>query len=171
MVQVLPAFEDFVEASADRLLRTAFLITSDDREAEDLVQECLLQVARRWRRVSVMDQPVAYARQVLVRLAVRGSRQRERRRTELGNEMMETAAVSTPVELLGTREELRAALRQLTPRQRAVLVLRYFHDLSEAQIADALDCPIGTVKSTTSRSLVQLRELIEPAPLTTGSEK
>jgi RNA polymerase sigma-70 factor (sigma-E family) len=165
------SFDEFVAASAASLLRTAYLITADRGEAEDLVQECLLRVQRRWRRISAMDQPLAYARRVLVRLAVRDSQQRERRHAELGSNVVESASTSVALDFVGVRDEVRAALGQLTPRQRATLVLRYFHDLSEAQIAEALGCSTGTVKSTTSRSLSQLRELIQPEPLQTRSDK
>jgi RNA polymerase sigma-70 factor (sigma-E family) len=142
-------------------LRTAHLITADAGEAEDLVQECLWQVARRWRRIGAMDRPLAYARRMLVRLAIRGATKRELHRAELDVKTLEAAAPSSGVDDFGTREELRTALRQLAPRQRAVLVLRYFHDLSESEIADVLGCPAGTIKSTASRSLAQLRDLVE----------
>src|ERR1700742_4001464 len=78
-----PSFEEFVRANAGALLRTAVLITWDDAEAEDLVQECLLRVSVRWRRVQGMDMPVAYARRVLVNLALAGRDRRFRRRFEL----------------------------------------------------------------------------------------
>jgi RNA polymerase sigma-70 factor (sigma-E family) len=165
MAQMPSSFDEFVVTSAASLLRTAYLITGDEGEGEDLVQECLLQVQRRWRRISTMDQPLAYARRILVRLAIRGSQQRERRHAELGSNIVERATASVAIDLVGVRDEVRAALRQLTPRQRAMLVLRYFHDLSEAQIARTLGCSIGTVKSTTSRSLSQLRELIQHEPV------
>jgi DNA-directed RNA polymerase specialized sigma24 family protein len=78
-----PSFEKFVRANAGALLRTAVLITWDDAEAEDLVQECLLRVSVRWRRVQGMDMPGAYARRVLVNLALAGRDRRSRRRFEL----------------------------------------------------------------------------------------
>jgi len=165
------SFEDFVTESVDGLLRTAYLITSDEGEAEDLVQECLLMVARRWGRIRRMNQPLAYARRVLINLALRGTRQRSRRRAELAAETVEASTSSAGLELLATRDEVRAALRQLAPRQRAVLVLRYFNDLSEAEVAKMLGCTTGTIKSTASRSLAQLRELIQPDDLQTRSAR
>lgn len=168
MAHMLASFDDFVATNTESLLRTARLITLDDGEAEDLVQECLLKLAQRWDRVGAMDQPLAYARRVLVNLAVRGSKQRSRRNAELGAQISERGAHSVPLELLGTREEVLTALRQLAPRQRAVLVLRYFHDLSETQVAETLGCTTSTVRSTTSRSLAQLRKVIEPAPTREG---
>lgn len=164
------SFDDFVVAHGESLLRTAYLVALDDGDAEDLVQECLLKLAQRWKQVSKMDQPLAYARQVLVNLAVRSSKKRSRRRAELDTELVEGGAMSEALELLGVREELLGAMRQLTPRQRTVLVLRYFHDLSETQIAEMLGCSVGTVRSTTSRSLAQLRLVVESAQPQTGKD-
>lgn len=136
-VGVLP-FDEFVIEHGPGLMRTAYLLTSDEREAEDLLQDCLLQLARRWPKVSSMENPLAYARRVLVRLVVRGSKQRSRRRRELGAATMELPVTPVAMDQFEARDELRAALRQLGPRHRAVLVLRYFHDLTEAQVAEAL---------------------------------
>jgi RNA polymerase sigma-70 factor (sigma-E family) len=171
MARIRASFDDFVANNADGLLRTAFLITADQQDAEDLVQECLLKISRRWIRIAAMDQPLAYARRVLVNLAVRGSEPRSRRQAELDVDFPDAGAYSADIELVATRAELRAALRQLTPRQRAVLVLRYFNDLPEAEVAQILGCTTGTVKSTASRSLAQLRELIQPTSLQTRSDK
>jgi RNA polymerase sigma factor (sigma-70 family) len=90
---------------------------------------------------------------------------------ELGTVAPEDGADSAALELLESRDELWIALRRLTPRQRAVLVLRYFHDLSEAQVAETLGCTTATVSSTASRSLTHLRDLIEPAPLQTRKDQ
>jgi RNA polymerase sigma-70 factor (sigma-E family) len=163
-------FERFVAGCADDLLRTAYLIAWDLSEAEDLVQESLLRVARRWPRVRAMDQPVAYARRILVNLALDGARRRTRRRHELSAldgaplEARADEAAARVLALLDTRAALVAVLGTLPPRQRAVLVLRYFEDLSEAQVAETLGCSLGTVKSTASRALVRLREALVPAP-------
>jgi RNA polymerase sigma-70 factor (sigma-E family) len=156
-------FDRFVTDHVDDFLRTAYLIVWDEAEAEDLVQECLFKIARRWPRVAAMDQPRAYARRILVNLAVDGSKGRARRRRELEPPpagLLERAA--DPLAALDSRAELFDALAQLPRRQRAVLVLRYFHDLTEAQAAEVLGCSPGTVKSTTSRGLARLREVFEP---------
>ena len=171
MPTTVATFDDFVLAYGDVLLRTARLITLDDSDAEDLVQECLLQIARRWNRVSAMEQQVAYARRVLVNLALRGSKKRSRQRAELDPHPIDGATGADAAELLGLRDELMIGLRQLTPRQRTVLALRYFYDLPESQVADALGCSIGTVRSTTSRSLAQLRDAIQRPPQTTRCER
>ena len=158
-------FNEFVAVSAEPLLRTAHLITWDIGEAEDLVQECLFKLARRWPRVRRMEQPLAYARRILINLAVDDAKSRARRRTELDSS---PAAIEGPArDLLGgleTRDELLAALELLTTRQRAVLVLRYFNDLTETQVAEVLGCSTGTVKSNASRGLARLREALSPIP-------
>ncbi len=159
-------YESFVAESADALLRTAYLIVWDPAEAEDLVQECLITVARRWPRVRSMEHPVAYARRVLVNKALDGAVRRSRRRQELepanGDKLAERRdeRAVQDLGLVDTRSELVQALGTLPPRQRAVLVLRYFEDLSEAQTAAALGCSVGTVKSTASRGLTRLQAAI-----------
>jgi RNA polymerase sigma-70 factor (sigma-E family) len=158
-------FDEFVASSAESLLRTAHLITWDASEAEDLVQECLLKVARRWPRVRRMGQPMAYARRVLINLAVDGSERRSRRHVELdtAHALADDPAQDTLADL-DTRDELLAALAGLTARQRAVLVLRYFNDLTETDVAELLGCSTGTVKSNASRGLARLREVLAPIP-------
>lgn len=156
-------FEDFVASSSDSLLRTAYLMVWDLAEAEDLTQETLLRVARRWRRVHSMAQPAAYARRVLINLILDGANRRSQRRRELEEladwQMDEQAdvAAARALEAVGVRSELLGAIGGLPARQRAVLVLRYFNDLSEAQTAQALGCSEGTVKSTASRALARLQ--------------
>lgn len=159
-------FDRFVASHASELLRVGYLVVGDLAEAEDLVQESLLRVARRWPRVQRMEHPDAYARRILVNLALDGKKRRTREREELASddrlpfvELAENAAANiTAVE---AQSELIAALAALPPRQRAVLVLRYFEDLSVAQVAAILDCSLGTVKSTASRGLARLRQTLE----------
>jgi RNA polymerase sigma-70 factor (sigma-E family) len=158
-------FDEFVAEHLEPLLKTAYLITWDAGEAEDLVQECLLKVARKWRRVRKMEQPRAYARRVLVNLAFDQARGRARRNSEL--DFAPTALDGPARDLLDgleTRAELLEALSGLTPRQRAVLVLRYFNDLTETQTAEVLGCSPGTVKSSASRGLARLREVLSVTP-------
>ncbi len=162
---VMHDFDEFVAGNLEQLLKTAYLITWEAGEAEDLVQECLFKVAQRWPRVRRMAQPRAYARRILVNLALDDASGRARRRGELD----EPAAVADgPARdlLIGleTRAELLGALARLTPRQRAVLVLRYFNDLTEAQTAEVLGCSLGTVKSNASRGLARLREVLASIP-------
>jgi RNA polymerase sigma-70 factor (sigma-E family) len=160
-------FERFVADCVEELLRTGYLIVWDLGEAEDLVQEALLRVARRWPRVRTMDHPAAYARRVLVNLALDDAPRQSRRRRELesaGGMPIDALADSGAVIEFGahdTRSELLRVLASLPPRQRAVLVLRYLEDLTEAQTATTLGCSLGTVKSTASRGLERLRETFE----------
>ena len=151
-------FDCFVAANADSLLRTAYLIVWDLHEAEDLVQETLFKVAGRWPRVSRMEYPAAYARRIVVNLALDGRVKRSRRRAELG--AAQPTEPTAPPAQLDTHDELRSALASLPPRQRAVLVLRYFLDLPEAEVAATLRCSVGTVKSTASRGLARLERTL-----------
>jgi RNA polymerase sigma-70 factor (sigma-E family) len=158
-------FESFVATHSEWLLRIAYLITWDLAEAEDLTQECLLRVARRWPKVRRMSHPKAYARRILVNLSLDGARGRGRRGIELGRD---DASLEHPDSLalqhiatIEDRDELATALGALPQRQRLILVLRYFADLSEEQTAKAVGCSLGTVKSTSSRALTRLRETME----------
>jgi RNA polymerase sigma-70 factor (sigma-E family) len=158
-------FDRFVADSTDTLLRTAYLIVWDLGEAEDLVQETLLDVARRWPRVRRMEHPIAYARRVLVNRALRGAARRARRRHELIAEPpADRGAETSDPGALDTYDELMSALAMLPPRQRAVIVLRYFLDLPEAEVAAAMNCSLGTVKSTASRGLARLEQVMRPTP-------
>jgi RNA polymerase sigma-70 factor (sigma-E family) len=156
-------FNRFVADNAGSLLRSAYLITGDLHEAEDLVQEALHKVARRWHKIGRMDHPGAYARRIAVNLALDGSRRRTRTQSELGGSEHREAAIHDETAAIDTHDELVQALAELPPRQRAVLVLRYFLDLPEAEVAAALDCSLGTVKSSASRGLARLEQALRPA--------
>jgi RNA polymerase sigma-70 factor (sigma-E family) len=171
-------FDQFVGDSVDGLLRTAYLIAWDFAAAEDLVQECLLRVARQWPRVRSMEYRAAYARKVLVNLAFDEGRHRTRHRDELGHAGAHSVGEhedDSAGRVLGRVEsstDMAKALGQLAPRQRVTLMLRYFDDLSEAQVAEVMGCSVGTVKSTTSRALERLRGIVEPPtrqPATAGN--
>jgi RNA polymerase sigma-70 factor (sigma-E family) len=154
-------FDRFVADSTDGLVRTAYLIVWDIGEAEDLVQETLFEVARRWPRVRRMERPVAYARRILVNRAVGGAARRARRRQELALQApVQSAPDAGPGAGSDQHAELMGALAALPPRQRAVLVLRYFLDLPEAEVAAALQCSLGTVKSTAARGLARLEQVM-----------
>jgi RNA polymerase sigma-70 factor (sigma-E family) len=153
------AFHEFAAATRPRLVRTAYLLCGDPHEAHDLVQVTLIRVHRRWRSIERTDQPQAYARRVLVNLSA--SFWRRRLRTPL---LSLTAAGERgepdPSSALADRDELWQAVMTLPPRMRAVLVLRYWEDMSESDTAAALQCSIGSVKSQASRGLARLRELL-----------
>lgn len=160
-------FEGFVTETSLPLLRTAYLLVNDLGEAEDLVQEALLRVARSWPKVRSMDHPLAYARRTLVNLAIdQADRRRRRRQVVSLDRWPESAELPDPTAdhefaLVDVRGEVGAALARLTARQRIAVVLRYWDGLSEAETAKYLSCSVGTVKSTTSRGLARLRDLLE----------
>lgn len=155
-------FDEFVTVRAEDLLRAAYLIVWDLATAEDLVQECLLRVARRWPRVRRMASPYGYTRRILVNLALDeapGGRRRSGELAQFDNAVThsEDASVGAQFAAVEDSATLDESLSTLTARQRAVLTLRYFHDLTEQQTAEVLGCSVGTVKSTTSRALDRLR--------------
>jgi RNA polymerase sigma-70 factor (sigma-E family) len=150
------AFSAWAASAQRRLLRTAVLLTGDHQRAEDLVQEALVKVALRWRRLRD-GRPEAYARQVIVRDNISWWRKHRR-------EVLVEPPEGRPVDLTDSTERrllLDRALAALTPRQRAVVVLRYYDDLTEQATADALGVAVGTVKSQTH---LALRRLAEAAP-------
>jgi RNA polymerase sigma-70 factor (sigma-E family) len=150
---VPPAFADFMSARYDALARSAYLLVGDRGHAEDLVQAALLKTYRSWPTLRVVEAAEAYTRTTMIRLAGRQSRRRWR--GEIPSEEIRTDAASHQPEVEGL--DVRAALRKLPLQQRAVLVLRYFDDLTEAQTATVLGCSVGTVKSRANRGLARLR--------------
>jgi RNA polymerase sigma-70 factor (sigma-E family) len=150
-------FETWVHARAGALARAAYLLTGDVHLAEDLVQDTLARVADRWRRVSSETQPDAYARMVMHHLAIDRWRRRKARPGEvLTASHPELGREGPDVE---RRLVLRDALARLTPKQRAVLSLRFYEDLTEVQAASVLGCSVSTVKSQTRTALERLRVL------------
>ena len=152
-------FREFAAAARPRLVRTAFLLCGDRDEAHDLVQVTLLRVHRRWGAIRRTDDPGVYARRVLVHLAASWWRRRLRIRLE-PLDPYDAPDAADAVGQLHDRDELWRAVHMLPPRTRAVLVLRYFEDLSEADTARVLDCAVGSVKSQASRGLASLRQLL-----------
>ncbi len=145
---------ELVAVRGQALLATASLLVGSQAAGEDLLQAALERVMRSWRRVDDLE---AYLRRTMYHLAVDSWRAR-RRRPEL------LVPVEPPPQGDGTegyavREALMRALADLPPRQRAVLVLRYFEQLTEPEAAEVLGCAVGTVKSNASRGLARLREL------------
>lgn len=150
-------FAEFVIARQAALLRTACLLTGHAQDAEDLVQTTLVKVVPQWRRIR--DNPEPYVRRVMVNENVsrwRHRRWRERSTDELPGTL---AAERDVVELIAVRD----ALATLAPRQRAVLVLRYYEGLSEAEIAEQMSISPGTVKSQARDALARLRAVQPPA--------
>ena len=151
-------FHDFAASRWARLFRIALLLTDDQGLAEDLAQSTLTAVYASWSRVRRADDPDAYARRILLNSHIR--RFRRKRPTEIplvtGLEAT-VAGTPDPAAAVDTRLAVRAALASLPPRQRAVVVLRYWADLTEEQTAAALGCAVGTVKSQASKAIAKLR--------------
>jgi len=144
------SFEEFVVARRDALLRTAYLLTGDHHDAEDLVQSALIKVVPKWARIQ--DRPEAYVRRVLARESV--NRWRSRRWREVTTDVLPESMYHDSADRIALLEDL----RRLSQRQRAVLVLRYFDDLTEADTAAALGISVGSVKSYARDALARLRD-------------
>src|SRR5690349_10355136 len=151
------SFEEFVAARSADLLRTAILLTRDRGHAEDLLQTALVKAYRRWNRISAED-PYPYVRRILVTSAA--SWWRLRTTQEIVSLPAYDPASPDETDRLAERDQMTAALAELPPRMRAVLVLRYTEDLSEAATAELLGCSIHTVRSQTVRGLSRLRALL-----------
>ncbi len=154
-------FEEFAAAALPGLLRFGHVLTGDPLRAEELVQQALVSTWQRWKRIQ-HDQPYAYVRRAMVHTHTSWWR-RSRRETPLPVGF-DPAGASGPdlASLSAERDRTFSALRLLPPRQRAVIVLRYYEDLSEADIAAVLGCSPGTVKSQASRALRTLRTHLSP---------
>jgi RNA polymerase sigma-70 factor (sigma-E family) len=138
----------------------AFLLTDDADVAQELVQEAFARVMSRWPRIRDPLALKGYLRRTIVNLAIKGYRKRESERAYLRRwRVADVLHASLPD--IETRAQLIEALRSLPPRQRAVVVLRYYEDLTEKDIALALGCPIGTVKSSLSRALTAMKVRLE----------
>lgn len=146
-------FRAFVLRSQRHLMQTAWLLTGDWGSAEDLVQSALSRTWSRWDRIREMEGPDAYVRRMMVNKSIDWRHRRWSGEIPTAA-LPDGAAVEADVDL---RLAVAAALRSLPPRQRAVIVLRFFDDVSEADTANAMGCSRGTVKSQTSKALASLR--------------
>ena len=144
------SFEEYVAARRGALLRTAYLLTGSGDDAEDLVQVALIKAVPHWKRIA--DHPEPYVRKILARESV--SRWRRRRWREVPTGQLPETSVDGPS---ADRVELQQALARLAPRQRAVIVLRYYEDLTEVETARVLGISVGTVKSQARDALARLR--------------
>lgn len=148
-------FADFVTARWSRLVRTAYLLTGDFHEAEDLVQTTLVKLYGRWRLVGGRPGTGTYVCRSLVNN--NRSRHRKRRVAHLLTAFLPDTPVTDRTDGVEERDALLEALAALPERQRAVVVLRYWDDLGEDEVAAVLRCSVGTVKSQASRGLAKLR--------------
>ena len=158
------SFEEFVQGCSPRLFRTALLLAGQDRAAaEDLLQLALERAYRHWGRVCRSGDPEPYVRRILVNAANDRWRRAIRRPERPLDPGDAGPVVADRTDAIAERDFLIRALAGLPPRQRSVLVLRYYNDLSEVEVADVLGCSVGTVKSQASRGLARLRAITEPA--------
>ena len=149
-------FTSFVRAHTAGLLRTAYLLTGDPVSAEELVQDTLVHLYPKWDKVRAADAPLAYVRRSMTNGFV-NQRRRPASRELTVETVPDVGAQDTGPLRLADRDEIWTLLRTLPERQRAALVLRYFHDLPDAEIADTLSCRAGTVRSLISRGLSAMR--------------
>jgi RNA polymerase sigma-70 factor (sigma-E family) len=150
-------FEEFFHATWARLFRTTYAVAGDAASAEDALQAAYAKAFASWRRVRAADHPEAYVRRMAVN-EVLGTRRRPAFRRERYVDA-EPAPSPSPEPSLVDRDAVWRAVSSLPPRQRAVVVLRYYEDLSEAEIAEVLGCSRGTVKSQAFDALARLRAL------------
>ncbi|WP_155336961.1 SigE family RNA polymerase sigma factor [Acrocarpospora corrugata] len=151
-------FREFVLARGPALMGTAYLLTGERHLAEDLLQIVLSRLAARWQRIERDGNPEAYARTALYRESVSWWRVRRNREVAVA-EIADATGTDDFTHASVRRLVLQRAMARLTPRQRAVLVLRFYEDLGEAETARLLGCSAGTVKSQTHHALRRLRSI------------
>ena len=154
------AFEEYAAAAWPRLYRSSYLLAGNHADAEDLAQQTLVQAFRSWDKVRRSDHPAAYVRKMQTNLFIAQRRPKSRRLEVLTDAPPESRA--TPSSGLEDRMEIWPHVTALPPRQRAVIVLRYYEQLSEREIAETLGCSTGNVKSTAHRALKALHAAMEP---------
>ena len=156
-------YQEFADSRLPALLRYAVMLTGDSYLAQDLVQETMVRVQLNWRRVANADSPESYVRRMLTNQYVDWRRGSWVRRVLLRSEPDETVVVPVDhAQATADRDQIWSWLARLPRRQRAALVLRYYEDLPDAEIAEVLGCAVGTVRATISRALATLRaELVE----------
>jgi len=154
-----PTFEEFAAARLDPLLRYATALTCDAYLAEDVVQEVLMRVQQRWPRVSGTAQPAAYVKRMILNEYLSWRRRKASRDVALAHADLDllTAPVADTTGRFDERQAMTATLATLPRKQRAAVVLRYYEGLDDTEIADALGCSVGTVRSHISRALGALR--------------
>lgn len=155
-------FSAFVRTHSTTLLRSAYLLTGNLAAAEELVQDTFARLFPRWSRVVAADVPLAYVRRSVTNNFLNGRRRAGHE--VLFAELPDRGYHHDPADVLGDRELVRRLLADLPPKQRAVLVLRFYLDLSDAEIAADLGCRQGTVRSIVSRGLAALRAETERRP-------
>ena len=151
------AFTAFVQARGTALARTAYLIVGDEHRAEDVLQTALAETYLRWHKLREPSAAEAYVRKAII--TANAAWWRRRSSAETPRDVLPENALHDRANEIVERHVVIDLLRQLSPRQRAVVVLRYFDDLSEAETAATLGCSVGAVKQHTTRALERLRVL------------
>jgi RNA polymerase sigma-70 factor (sigma-E family) len=160
------SFEEFAASRLNALLRYAAVLTGDQEQARDLVQDVLAQVYAKWARIERAERPDAYVHRMVTNAFLNTKRTRRLRVVPLAVALEGPGLPPEPDHTgpLDDRDEMRQRLQQLPRQQRAVLVLRYYADLPDTEIAEVLGCAVGTVRAHASRALARLRvELAEPS--------
>lgn len=157
-------FSDYMAARQPSLLRTAYLLTGDRHAAEDLVQTALAKLYLSWDKVQRRDLVDGYVRRIMVNENNSLWRRTWKRKEVTTDEVPERGAVPASVRDHGEKSALWDFVQTLPTKQRAVIVLRYYEDLSEAEIADVLGISVGTVKSQASRALASMRQRVHTRP-------
>lgn len=164
------SFEEYAAAAWPRLYRSAYLLTGHHADAEDVAQQTLVKAHAAWSKVTAARTPDAYVRRILTNTFLSAKRPKARGLELLTDDPPERPPSASPAAHPGQpgaavedRMVLWPHVKQLPPQQRAVIVLRYYEDLSEAEIAETLGCSRGTVKSTAHRALTALRSVVPAA--------
>jgi RNA polymerase sigma-70 factor (sigma-E family) len=150
-----PGFRDYVNTRIGSLLRSAYLLTGNRADAEDLVQAALAKTYLAWDRIEDRRALDGYVRRAMINTHI--SWWRRRRLEEYPTDELPDQVVADHASASDLAETLRRAVDRLPQRMRAAVVLRYFEDMTEAEVADALGVSLGTVKSTVSRAVAKLR--------------
>ena len=157
-----PDFAAFAASRSAPLFRSAYLLTADHDSAEELLQETLVRVCGRWRRVAAADSPEAYAHRIMINLA--NDRWRRWRRTAPLADLTTEPNPADQYQHADTRDQLIRALRTLPMGMRTTVVLRYFHDMTDSQIAATMGISPSTARSQVTRGLARLRDHLPASP-------
>ena len=156
-------FDEYVSQQGQTLVRLAFVLTRDEQRAEDLTQTALVEAYRHWGRVSAASDPNAYVRRMLVNAHLDWHRRRSSAEQPTDLATRDAVSDADPADAVANRDEVRRALATLAPRARTALVLRYYADLDDAAIADAMGITPSGARATVSRALATLRASRTPS--------
>ena len=151
-------FEDYVSEHGQSLLGLAYVLAGDAHRAQDLTQTALADAYRHWRKVEAARNPDAYVRRILVNSHLNWHRRRSSTERPSDLSAYEPVSQADPADGVASRDQIRRLLTTLAPRARTVLVLRYYADLDDAAIGEALGVSASSVRATTSRALATLRD-------------